>query len=159
MTSERRYAFGQYHFDAATGDLHGPAGLMHLTPKARAVLGHLILQADRLVTKDELLDTLWPGVFVGDGVLKVCIHEIRSALGDDARLPSFIETSHRRGYRFVAPLCEVRLTAGPSRDPVIDGGRVHSSRRTSPERFQPVEQKLLRGSSARTIFPWCQIDK
>jgi pimeloyl-ACP methyl ester carboxylesterase len=45
---------------------------------------------------------VWPGLFLGEGALKVCISEIRRALGDDARQPRIIETAHRRGYRFIA---------------------------------------------------------
>ena len=65
---------------------------------------YLAAHAGRLVPKQELLDAVWPGVFVGDAVLKVTIREIRKALGDDPRTPRFIETAHRRGYRFIAPV-------------------------------------------------------
>jgi len=54
------------------------------------------------VTKDELLDAAWPDVAVGDGVLKACIAEIRKLLDDNASPPDYIETVHRRGYKFVA---------------------------------------------------------
>jgi len=65
------------------------------------VLCYLVEQAGQLVTKEELLKTLWPNVRVGDAVLKVCIREIRVALDDQAKAPQFIETVHRRGYRFI----------------------------------------------------------
>lgn len=54
------------------------------------------------MTKEELLDAIWPETHVSDGVLKVCIRELRQALGDTAQEASYIETLHRRGYRFVA---------------------------------------------------------
>jgi DNA-binding winged helix-turn-helix (wHTH) protein len=72
-----------------------------LPPKAFALLRHLAERRGRLVTKEELLEGVWPGVFVGDAVLKVAIREIRAALGDDARDPRFIQTAHRRGYRLI----------------------------------------------------------
>jgi len=75
-----------------------------LTPKASAVLGHLVRHAGRLVTKQELLDEVWQEIAISDAVLKVGIREIRRALGDQAQAPQFIETVHRRGYRFIAPL-------------------------------------------------------
>jgi DNA-binding winged helix-turn-helix (wHTH) protein len=75
-----------------------------LSPKAFAVLLCLAKHSRRLVTKQELLDTVWPRGFVTDGVLKVCIREIRSALGDSSKEPRFIETLHRRGYRLIADL-------------------------------------------------------
>jgi pimeloyl-ACP methyl ester carboxylesterase/DNA-binding winged helix-turn-helix (wHTH) protein len=103
---EPRIAFGGFFLDPASGDLHNAAGPVPLTPKALALLAYLAARPGRLITKDELLDSLWPGVYVADGALKVCIREIRRALGDDARSPRFIETAHRRGYRFVAAISD-----------------------------------------------------
>src|SRR5262245_25752548 len=131
-----RITFGDFQFDPATADLHGPSGLVQLTPKALELLGYLTSHAGRLVTKRELLDALWPDVFVTDGVLKVCVREIRRALGDDARTPRFIETAHRRGYRFIARVQPRRAAVSgvPDRvasreiDNLVDGGRVHYAR-------------------------------
>ena len=123
MTSEHRLSFGRFQLDPATGDVHEPCGVVALKPKALAVLGYLASHPGRLVSKRELLDALWPDVFVGDGVLKVCVREIRRALGDDARAPRFIETAHRRGYRFIAP---VRPLAAA---PACERGRPTSSAR------------------------------
>lgn len=75
-----------------------------LTHKACSLLHHLILHAGKLITKEELLEAVWPETHVGDGVLKVAIAEIRKALRDSPDAPRFIETAHRRGYRFVATL-------------------------------------------------------
>jgi len=79
-----------------------------LTPKAFAVLRHLVEHAGRLVTQDELLEAVWPDTFVQPEVLKYQIADIRSTLGDHARNPLFIETLPRRGYQFIAA---VRNTA------------------------------------------------
>src|SRR5271157_1373579 len=73
-----------------------------LTPKAFAVLRHLVAHAGRLVTQDELLEAVWPDTFVQPEVLKYQIADIRGTLGDRARNSLFIETLPRRGYRFVA---------------------------------------------------------
>jgi pimeloyl-ACP methyl ester carboxylesterase/DNA-binding winged helix-turn-helix (wHTH) protein len=102
----RPLAFGPFCLDPVSGQLRGAAGPLPLTPKALAVLEHLARRPGQLVTKTELIDALWPGVFVGDGALKTCIREIRKALDDDAGAPRYIETAHRRGYRFVAPVSE-----------------------------------------------------
>ncbi len=72
-----------------------------LTPKAFAVLRYLALHRDRLVTKDELLREVWPDAAVSDSSLTTAIREIRRALGDGPSRPTFIQTVHRRGYRFV----------------------------------------------------------
>ena len=73
-----------------------------LTPKAFAVLHYLVEHAGRLVTQDELLEAIWPDTFIQPEVLKYQIADIRSVLGDHPKNPLFIETLHRRGYRFVA---------------------------------------------------------
>jgi len=75
-----------------------------LTPKAFAVLRHLVECAGRLVTQDELLDAVWPDAHVEPAVLKNQILSIRNALGDRPKSPIFIETLARRGYRFIAPV-------------------------------------------------------
>ncbi len=97
------FSFGEFRLDADRGHLYRGDQAIRLTPKAFAVLQHLGTHAGRLVTKQELLDALWGDVFVGDAVLKAAIREIRRALDDDSHAPRFIETAHRRGYRFIAP--------------------------------------------------------
>lgn len=72
-----------------------------LAPKAFLVLRRLMQQPHQMVTKDELLDAAWPDTHVSDGVLTLAINQLRQAFGDDARQPRFIETVHRRGYRWI----------------------------------------------------------
>src|SRR5262249_12699939 len=79
-----------------------------LRPKAFAVLDYLLRRPGQLITKEELLDAVWPGTFVGDAVLKVAIRQIREALDDDSKSPRYIDTAHRRGYRFIAPVSDSR---------------------------------------------------
>lgn len=66
-----------------------------------AVLRHLIDHADHLVTKDELITAVWPGIAVTDDSLVQCIHEIRRALGDEGHL--LLRTVPKRGYRLALP--------------------------------------------------------
>ncbi len=63
-----------------------------------------------MVTKGSLLETIWPGVHVTEAILSVYVAEIRKALGEDPKKPVFIETLHRRGYRFIAPVTIDRTT-------------------------------------------------
>ncbi len=89
-----------------------------------AVLRCLVNQAGQLVTKDALLMTVWPKTAVSESALTVAIRQLRRVLGDQARTPQFIETVHRRGYRFNAPLAvaepspERHQTAGMLRLPL-----------------------------------------
>ena len=87
-----------------------------LRSKTFAVLEYLASHPDRLVTRDELLDAVWGQTHITPSVLAGCICELRHALGDDARAARFIETAHRRGYRFVALAGEV-CAARPSSPP------------------------------------------
>jgi TolB-like protein/tetratricopeptide (TPR) repeat protein len=97
-------SFGSHRFDVETGRLWTGAKEVRLTPKASAVLKELVTHAGTPVSKDDLFASVWGGTIVTDDALTSCIQEIRRALEDDAKQPRFIETRHRRGYRFVAPL-------------------------------------------------------
>jgi DNA-binding winged helix-turn-helix (wHTH) protein len=96
--------FAPFRLDLAGERLWRETQPIELRPKAFATLRYLVEHAGRLVTKEELLDAVWPNTAVVDAVLKVRICELRDALGDDAKAPRFIETIHRRGYRFIASL-------------------------------------------------------
>jgi DNA-binding winged helix-turn-helix (wHTH) protein/tetratricopeptide (TPR) repeat protein len=93
--------FGRYQLEATQGLRRGTQEV-RLTPKSLEVLHYLAERQGRVVTKDELFAAIWSDVAVTDSALATCIQEIRRALDDDARLPRFVETVHRRGYRFVA---------------------------------------------------------
>ncbi|MGL4959766.1 MAG: AAA family ATPase [Inquilinus sp.] len=82
---------------------------VRLTPKSFDLLAYLAENPGRLVSHDELLDAVWPGVYVQPEVLKSHILAIRTALGDTISSPRFIETQRGRGYRFIG-----RIRAGPA---------------------------------------------
>lgn len=98
--------FGGYRFDVQSGRLWSGSQEIRLTPKASAVLKELVTHAGAPVSKEALFASVWNGTAVGDDALTSCIQELRRALDDDAKQPRFIETRHRRGYRFVAALRE-----------------------------------------------------
>ncbi len=101
MSFDQSYRFGPFHVDPANARLMRGTESIPLTPKAFAVLHYLIEHQGQLVNKDEFLAAAWPETVVSAGVLKVTILELRKALGDVAKTPRFIETVHRRGYRFL----------------------------------------------------------
>jgi DNA-binding winged helix-turn-helix (wHTH) protein len=96
--------FPPFHLDPINEQLWRGTRRVALKPKTFAVLRYLLERPQRLITKEDLLDALWAEVHVGEAVLKTHIREIRQALGDTAKAPHFIETVHRRGYRFIAPV-------------------------------------------------------
>jgi adenylate cyclase len=96
--------FGPYRLDLGNEQLWRDTQLVRLTPKTFQVLRHLVGQPGQLVTKEELFRGVWPGTVVSDAALASCIQELRQALGDNVRSPQYIETVHRRGFRFIASL-------------------------------------------------------
>ncbi|MBI3801569.1 MAG: AAA family ATPase [Deltaproteobacteria bacterium] len=104
MEIEKRLIFGLFHLDIENERLWRGEEARKLTFKSFAVLRYLGERPGRLVTKDELFGAVWPETVVEDVALATCIWEIRKALGDDPRKPQFLETVHRRGYRFIAPV-------------------------------------------------------
>jgi DNA-binding winged helix-turn-helix (wHTH) protein len=103
--------FDAFELDELEARLHRDGALVHMPPRAFAVLCTLARQSGHLVTKDELLDAVWGHRHVSESVLKTTISELRAALTDDARQPRYIETASRRGYRFIAKVAEVQLAS------------------------------------------------
>src|SRR5262245_33693685 len=106
MRPGRLLRFSPFLMDPANACLWRGQKIVRLTPKAFAVLQHLVDRPGQLVTKEDILEAVWPTTVVGDAVLKVCIREVRRALGDRAGSPRFIATVHSLGYRFIAPVAE-----------------------------------------------------
>jgi DNA-binding winged helix-turn-helix (wHTH) protein/pimeloyl-ACP methyl ester carboxylesterase len=127
--NEGLLVFGTCSLDRADARLKRDGTSVPLTPRAFDVLRYLVEHAGRLVTKQELADVVWADVFVGDAALKVCIREIRRALDDDARQPRYIETAHRRGYRFIAP---VTPTSASHASPPEPAGAIVTPEVSSP---------------------------
>jgi len=97
---DRTFRFENVTLDLGHGSLRDANGVIELRSKSFEVLCYLVVNAGRLVTKEELLQAIWPNVTVSDESLTRCISDIRHALQDrDSR---FIKTIPRRGYRFEA---------------------------------------------------------
>ena len=104
MSNERRIHFHPFALDRVNLCLWKDSDAIKLRPKAFGVLDQLVSRAGELVTKHDLISAVWQDRFVGDAVLKVAIRQIREALADNPKSPRFIETAHRRGYRFIAEI-------------------------------------------------------
>ncbi len=115
------WTVGPWRVDAGTGELRreGQAPeLQRVEPKVAEVLVHLARRAGQVVSRDELLNAVWPGVVVGDDALTQAVIKLRKALGDDARRPSYIETLAKRGYRLIAPVAP--CLPGATEEPVAE---------------------------------------
>jgi DNA-binding winged helix-turn-helix (wHTH) protein len=115
----RRYRFGAFEADAATGELRRQGLRVKLNAQPFQVLCLLLDRPGDLLTREEISRELWPdGTFVDyEHGVNSAVNRIREALGDTASSPRFVETLARRGYRFVAP---VERIADQIADPVPD---------------------------------------
>src|SRR5688500_4498402 len=116
MAPVQQLTFGPFRLDVTDGRLWRAADVIALRPRALAVLRYLVEHPGRLVTKAELRQHVWGDTHITDIVLRVCVREIRAALGDPASAPQYVQTVGHEGYRFLdggelssSPL----LTPGP----------------------------------------------
>ncbi|HXB53939.1 MAG TPA: winged helix-turn-helix domain-containing protein [Vicinamibacteria bacterium] len=134
--------FGPFELDLRSGELRRSGVLVHLQPQPSKVLELLALRAGELVTREEIQKELWPaGTFVDfEQSLNFCVRQIRSALGDSALSPRYLETLPRRGYRWIGP--SESMAGGQRAAPLVPIGTVggagertglFASRVTTPE--------------------------
>jgi DNA-binding winged helix-turn-helix (wHTH) protein len=107
------YRFGPFLVDRAGYRVLEGDRQVELAPRLLDLLLHLLDNAGALVTKEDLLEALWPGANVTDNALTQAVSELRQALGDEASAPRYIKTVARRGYRFVAPVESSAAAAAP----------------------------------------------
>src|SRR3954470_21746417 len=98
------FRFGRFELDSRTRELRKDGVRLRLQDQPFAVLAVMLEHPGELLTRDELRDRLWPnGTFVDfEHGLNAAVKRLRSVLGDSAERPRFVETLHRRGYRFIA---------------------------------------------------------
>src|SRR4030095_14853793 len=101
---EQSVNFGAFRFEPPSGRLWSGEREVRLTPKAAAVLSALLARAGEPVSKQALFASVLPRTGGSADALTSCIRELRRALADDPKKPRYIETRHRRGYRFVADI-------------------------------------------------------
>lgn len=105
---------GEWEVRKAEGLLSAGGRSVRLEPRVMDLLIYLAANPGRVVPKEELLEVVWSGAFVEEGVLSQAIHSLRKSLQDDARQPRYIQTIPKRGYLLVAP---VELVPVPSPAP------------------------------------------
>ena len=103
------YRFADVEVNAIQACIRRDGAELHLRHKAFQVLLYLLEHRHRLVTKDELWESIWQGTAVTDDALTKCVTDIRKALGDDARQQRFLKTVSKSGYRFVGSVEQVSL--------------------------------------------------
>src|SRR5712675_2430473 len=110
-----QYEFGAYRLEAQSRTLFRGGDHVVLPPKVTELLVALVEAAGRVLTREELLQRLWPDTVVEEGSLTSHISLLRKALGEDPKAQGFIETLPKRGYRFVASVKRSASQAPDSR--------------------------------------------
>ena len=104
VSSAERLAFGPFTFDPGSQLLRRDSQVLAVPPRVIGVLQLLLEHAGEVVAKQALIETVWKDAFVTDTSLAEAISFLRQTLGDDPQSPTYIQTVHRRGYRFIAPV-------------------------------------------------------
>jgi DNA-binding winged helix-turn-helix (wHTH) protein/pimeloyl-ACP methyl ester carboxylesterase len=130
---------GSIELDEQLYEVRREGSLVPLEPQAFDVLVHLVRHRDRVVPKEELMDTVWGGRFVSETAVTSRIKQVRRALGDDGNAQRVIRTLHGRGYRFVAEVTEVTEATPSARqpEPTLDVGALEG--RGAPIRYTLVD--------------------
>jgi TolB-like protein/DNA-binding winged helix-turn-helix (wHTH) protein/Tfp pilus assembly protein PilF len=110
----RALRFGAFELELSSGELRRSGVLVHLQQQPAKVLALLARRSGELVTREEIQREVWGETFVDfEQGLNYCVKQIRSALGDQADTPRYLETLPRRGYRFLAPVQGISQVSPP----------------------------------------------
>ena len=114
------YRFAEFSVEPSKRRLSGPDGaVIPLSGRAYEVLTYLLEHRDRVVSKDELIKTVWPHSIVEDNNLNQAISTVRRALGDSRDSPRFIVTVAGRGYQFIGDVVPLHEVAPEARDTAV----------------------------------------
>ena len=143
------YEFGRFRIRTSDRVLLRDQEIVPLTPKVFDILLALVESSGQVVSKDGLMKRVWPDSFVEEGNLTQNISLLRKALGDGQNGHQFIETVARRGYRFVAPVREARVSGVHARDdayaavPGVESAALSAS--------EPGTASVIGGSDVRNL--------
>src|SRR5690348_7070486 len=99
-----QFSFAEHTLDTARRELRRGEESIAVEPQVFDLLAYLVESRDRVVSKDDLIATVWGGRIVSDATLSSRIYAARKALGDDGDQQKLIRTIARKGLRFVAPV-------------------------------------------------------
>jgi len=135
------YAFGDFRFDSATGELTRGDAVERLAPQTALVLRVLVERSGEVISRDEFRRRVWPNATVEfDQGLNFSIRQLRIALGDDAAAPTYIETLPRRGYRFRARVVRDEVDAVQPDSPSAQTG---AGRRVIAQRWAALALAIV----------------
>jgi TolB-like protein/DNA-binding winged helix-turn-helix (wHTH) protein/Tfp pilus assembly protein PilF len=155
-SSSHQLRTGLFEIDLTSGQLHKNGRRLPLQEQPFRVLAMLLERPGEVVTRQELQTRLWPAdTYVGfEEGLNTAIRKLRTAFGDSAGNPRFIETLPKRGYRFIAPVTEAAVAKDPPTDVQLLPGTEDHGAVVEPDRSQPAEPPAIPRNYQR---PWKKI--
>jgi DNA-binding winged helix-turn-helix (wHTH) protein len=157
-----RLSFGECVFDGSSRELFRGGVSVHVPPKTFRLLEVLLERRPAAVSKESLMETLWPGVFVAEGNLARLVAELRDLIGDDAHAPRHVRTVPRFGYAFHgdavpsadaesrrAPAAPFRLVRGEEEIALVDGENVIGR---DPAVHVPIDDASVSRHHARIVI-------
>ena len=151
-----RIQFGECTFDAVRREVRRGTEVVHLSPRAFDLMELLIARRPRALSKEELLDALWPDAFVTEANLAGLVAEIRRGVCEDAREPRFLRTVHGFGYAFsdgtVGAADEdavFRLVWGAREVPLAEGENLLGR---DPDAAVPIDDATVSRHHARIVI-------
>jgi len=129
-----KYRFAQFEIDPSQHELRKAGESMHIEPQVFDLIVHLVRNRDRIVSKDDLIETIWNGRVISEAALSSRINGARRVLGDNGNDQIFIKTLHKRGFRFVADVKEIGVNSNQAAQlvPDADGPRAAPPRASLP---------------------------
>ncbi len=118
------YRFDDFLVDSEAWKLSRAGEEIHLEPLVLELLFYLIANRERLVTRQELMDTVWGDTVISESALTKAVARLRQALGDDYATHRYLETVRTRGYRFIATVEEIESSDEPSHSIAVTKGRL-----------------------------------
>jgi len=118
-----KYRFAQFEIDPSQHELRRAGESVHIEPQVFDLIVHLVRNRDRIVSKDDLIETIWNGRVISEAALSSRINGARRVLGDNGNDQIFIKTLHKRGFRFVADVKEISVNSDHAVPPDADGPR------------------------------------
>src|SRR5580765_2648731 len=123
-----KYQFTDFEIDLSQQELRRLGKAVHIEPQVFDLIVHLVRNHDRIVSKDELIETIWNGRIISEAALSSRVNAARRALGDNGNDQSLIRTQHKRGFRFVGDVQVVE-----SSEQNAEAAKRFSERNVGPE--------------------------
>ena len=117
-----KYQFAEFEIDLGQQELRRLGAAVHIEPQVFDLIVHLVRNHDRIVSKDELIETIWNGRIISEAALSSRINGARRALGDNGNDQVFIRTLHKRGFRFVGDVQAVNTPEADAKATALVSG-------------------------------------